>query len=478
MNTSESNTDLEKITNLENNTDIKLNEIEEEDENAGDEEIEIDEDEENKNNIETEPPKFIGQLRVSSPKFNDTLINSNSGRVQQNEKKQLSRTITFADPSSIQSFFGNNVDVGVSNNNNNNNSNSNIGNNFTTSLAANNSNNNNILSSTSSPLIKIDPKHKISEKNRTSSKISLSTIFPKLQFNQQQTPTLSPSKYYYPLLQPSELTTLIRGYHGVADINKKGLKRAKKSMEMEDEYLCLSPFGNEDQQMSLFAIFDGHSGKNVAVSAKQIFPSILLKYIDSAKREMGGRPIYDMRGVFLSAFKEVDAQLSKYEYEGSTATICLVWKAGHQRFVQSANVGDSTAFLSYGAETLFLSKDHRLTDPEEITRIKADGIQLTEGQTRINGLMVSRALGDHFIKHLNCGLIGEPYVSPPISITPFHSYLIVASDGLWDVISGHRAMEIIKSQQSEEKMANNLLQCAVGSIKSKDNISIIVVTLQ
>lgn len=185
-----------------------------------------------------------------------------------------------------------------------------------------------------------------------------------------------------------------------------------------------------------------------------------------------------MRGVFLNAFKEVDAQLSKFEYEGATATVCLVWRAGHQRFVQSANVGDSTAFLSYGNETLFLSKDHRATDPEEIQRIKNDGITLTEGQTRINGLMVSRALGDHFIKHLNCGLSGEPYVSPPISITPFHSHLIVASDGLWDVISGNRAMEIVKVQQTEEKMSNSLLQCAIGSIKAKDNISIIVVTLQ
>jgi len=404
-----------------------------------------------KENLDLMEQRHCG-LEVS--KNNNNNINNNNN----NKKQQLSRTITFADPSSIYSFFGAPVPSLDS---------TTVGEDLSISTPTD------VLNKQSQPPISNTNKV-ANDRSRSSSKMSLSTLFPKLPFN-NQSPTLSPSKFYYPLLQP-EPTTLIRGYSSKGDINKRGLKRAKKTMDMEDEWLCQSPFGPEEYQMALFGIFDGHSGKNAAVTTKEILPGILLKYIQTAQQEYG-KQISDMRGVFLSAFKEVDALLSKYEYEGTTATVVLIWRAGNQRFVQSANVGDSTAFLSYAGETLFLSKDHRVTDPEEQQRIKSDGVVLTENQTRINGLMVSRALGDHFIKNLNCGLTGEPYVSPPICLTPFHSHLIVASDGLWDVISGNRAMEIVKLETTEEKMATALLNCAVNSIKSKDNISIIVVTL-
>ncbi|KYQ90939.1 protein phosphatase 2C [Tieghemostelium lacteum] len=405
-------------------------------------------------------PSLPSSIHGLSPSSLESPVLSANQRVKDidatgQKKKLLSRTITFSDPSSILNFFGGN-DGSVCEP---------LPNPQTQQQPTNNdpNNNNNNISQPLSP-------------KSSNSKVSLSQLFPKLSFN-DKSPTLSPSKFYYPLLQPQSSTSLIRGFSAKADINKKGLLRAKKVIDMEDIYHHEYPFGGADSQMALFAIFDGHSGKNAAVAAKEILGEVLLKYIQAAQKENGGRSLTDMRGVFLGTFKEIDAKLSKFEYEGSTATVVLIWRAGEQRFMQAANVGDSTAFLSYAGETLLLTKDHRVTDPEEIARIKSEGVEMAKGQTRINGLMVSRALGDHFIKHNNCGLTSEPYISPPINLTPFHTHLIVASDGLWDVISGHRAMEMIKHEQNEEKMANNLLQCALNSIKSKDNISIIVITL-
>ncbi|GAM25152.1 hypothetical protein SAMD00019534_083270 [Acytostelium subglobosum LB1] len=396
------------------------------------------------------PPKRAREPTASatvSPIFIDSnahRIKGNPEQQQSDKKQQLSRTITFADPSSIQSFFGGGA----------------------------NNNSADLSTTTNATATQQAPPLLAHEKTSSTGYRGLSSIFPKLQINNSNP---SPSKFCYPLLQPQP-TTLIREYAIKADTNTKGLRRAKKSsMDMEDEYVVHYPFG-DDPQMALFAVFDGHSGKNVAMTAKEILPNILLKYIQSAKSECG-KHIYDMSGVFLATFKETDAQLSRFEYEGATATIVLIWRVGQQRFLQAANVGDSSAFLSYAGETLVLTKDHRVTDPDEQQRIKDEGVQLSENQTRINGLMVSRALGDHFIKHLNCGLSGEPTISPPISLTPFHSHLIVASDGLWDVISGNRAMEMIKTEKEVDKMANLLLQCSLKSIKSKDNISIIVAKL-
>jgi|SRR3989338_5335111 serine/threonine protein phosphatase PrpC len=77
-----------------------------------------------------------------------------------------------------------------------------------------------------------------------------------------------------------------------------------------------------------------------------------------------------------------------------------------------------------------LTQDHRPTIPRERERITAQGIKLEAGQTRLNGLAVSRALGDHFPKEMNCGLIAEPYVSPAIKLNKNDSHLIIASDGV------------------------------------------------
>lgn len=58
------------------------------------------------------------------------------------------------------------------------------------------------------------------------------------------------------------------------------------------------------------------------------------------------------------------------------------------------------------------------------------GIQILPHQTRINGLAVSRAFGDHFIKNENLGVISEPYVSECIKLEPEDDILIIASDGV------------------------------------------------
>lgn len=43
---------------------------------------------------------------------------------------------------------------------------------------------------------------------------------------------------------------------------------------------------------------------------------------------------------------------------------------------------------------------------------------------------MSRALGDHFVKNSNLGLIGEPFVSESILLDQKNCFLVVASDGV------------------------------------------------
>jgi serine/threonine protein phosphatase PrpC len=56
---------------------------------------------------------------------------------------------------------------------------------------------------------------------------------------------------------------------------------------------------------------------------------------------------------------------------------------------------------------------------------------MTESQTRIGGLAVSRALGDHFLKNEKLGVIAVPHVSSAIELNPASpAIVILASDGV------------------------------------------------
>ena len=86
---------------------------------------------------------------------------------------------------------------------------------------------------------------------------------------------------------------------------------------------------------------------------------------------------------------------------------------------------------SRDGEAIWLTKDHKVSDADEQERLKQLGPQAWHpGKSRINGLAVSRAMGDFFVKNEGLGLIGEPFVSQVYKIEPKDSILIVASDGV------------------------------------------------
>jgi len=269
-----------------------------------------------------------------------------------------------------------------------------------------------------------------------------------------------------------------------ADINKAGMRRARKPslsshtsssrksrFEMEDIWCVEFPFdGDEDR--GLFCVFDGHAGKKCAEAAARLFPTELANALKT-KSEV----VTDLTDIWKPIYLKVDEQLKEYEYEGTTASTVFLWKVGHQRYVQAANVGDSTAFIIRNGEAVMLTEDHRPTIKRERDRITEMGIKLESGQTRLNGLAVSRALGDHFPKEAKCGLIADPYVSDTIKIEPTDTHIIIASDGLWDVLTGQHAYEIIESLSSAEEMASTLLNTALKSSKCTDNVTVIVIRL-
>jgi len=56
--------------------------------------------------------------------------------------------------------------------------------------------------------------------------------------------------------------------------------------------------------------------------------------------------------------------------------------------------------------------------------------------------------------------------------------LIVASDGLWDIVAGDKAFRLIKEEKAPLEAAKRLCATAVKSRKCHDNVTVIVIHLR
>ncbi|KAI8012434.1 putative protein phosphatase 2C 34 [Camellia lanceoleosa] len=92
------------------------------------------------------------------------------------------------------------------------------------------------------------------------------------------------------------------------------------------------------------------------------------------------------------------------------------------------------------------------------------------------GLAISRAFSDYYIKGF--GLISEPEITQR-NITCRDQFVILATNGVWDVLSNREAVEIVSSTPEREELAKRLVQHAVCAWKRKkpgmevDDISVI-----
>ncbi|KAL7716090.1 hypothetical protein QTN25_006413 [Entamoeba marina] len=273
--------------------------------------------------------------------------------------------------------------------------------------------------------------------------------------------------------------------------NKKGSRKGKEEQEkpvglsfsqnvkgtlteadlMEDDHYCgLSFHGNEN--ISFFAIYDGYGGIAAARESRRLFPIVLDECIKNG---------FEGRELLEKAFEEVDRRLDKEEfmYIGCTCTLLYIWQEESELFVQTANVGDSTCFVKklndISPEIITLSQDHKVTSPCEQLRIRSSGIEMVEGQSRINGVGVARSLANHFVKGLNLGMIGTPYLSPVVQLESGDE-IAVCSDGIWDVCKPEHAFELIDSVPFQNS-SNELIRHAMGVMECRDNVSAIVIKI-
>ena len=228
---------------------------------------------------------------------------------------------------------------------------------------------------------------------------------------------------------------------------------------MEDCALSIKNF-NKESYHHLFCIFDGHGGDLTAKLCVKKYPEIFRKCLleSPLENEMA------LKKSFYLMDKEIEK--TKAKEVGNTATVVFIYN----RFLYCANVGDSSCAI-IGKTNEFITIEDKCTNKKEIKRIEKEGGTIIDD--RLGGILaVSRGLGDFDLK--TKGLTCDPHISKRL-IDHNMNYCVLASDGVWDVLSPDEVARIIKDNKFEET-AKEIVETAIDR-GSEDNISCIVIEL-
>ena len=197
-----------------------------------------------------------------------------------------------------------------------------------------------------------------------------------------------------------------------------------------------------------------------------------------------------MRAAFTAAFAETNAfrlmaDASVARSCGTTAVVAVVINS----MLHIANAGDARGVLCRAPprdnklakpQGLRLSIDHKPGISSERKRIEAGGgsVIRRRGVDRVEGfLAVSRALGDlSLAPHVSC----EPYTSST-KILERDEYLILACDGVWDVLTDEVAAAVVFEAVEKGGGVEGAAQALVDRSLQKgstDNVTVHVIGLK
>ena len=229
-----------------------------------------------------------------------------------------------------------------------------------------------------------------------------------------------------------------------------------KRPTMEDACAIIGEFAGPNTQ--LYGVFDGHGGNEVAIYCANQFPGILSKHYEATKNMEEALPLA------ISELNETATE--KWKFMGSTLAVAVV----ADNTLYTANVGDSRIVLVKDGTAWRKSYDHKITDSSERQAVESRGGFIMNG--RVGGtLALSRAIGDGSLADsLSC----EPFVTK----NEFDSAtrLILACDGVWDVMTDDVAAQLFESAGNPVEAAKMIKEEAVKK-GTDDNVSVICVQL-
>ncbi|KAL1352814.1 hypothetical protein HN51_016792 [Arachis hypogaea] len=267
---------------------------------------------------------------------------------------------------------------------------------------------------------------------------------------------------------------------------KKGVNQ--DSMTVWEDYT-----GEKD--MMFCGVFDGHGplGHKVSQYIRDNLPSKLSAAIKLAQQKANNyyddsdadtstfddsnqnMSLASWEGCFIKTFKEMDDYLAKDINTDSYCSGCTavtVIRQGDQLII--GNLGDSRAILCTRERDqrvpIQLTVDLKPDLPSEATRIMScegrvfaaeeepDVCRIWMPDDDCPGLAMSRSFGDFCLK--DYGLISIPDVFYR-KLSKQDEFVVLASDGVWDVLSNNEVINIVASAPSRSVAAKLLVKRAV-----------------
>jgi len=189
----------------------------------------------------------------------------------------------------------------------------------------------------------------------------------------------------------------------------------------------------------------------------------------------------DAPKILNAAFLDSEAEfLEVAAQRGDTSGSCAVVALINGLNVTVAHAGDCRAVMKSNNKVIDLTADHRPSVPSEKARIKAAGGVIKGG--RVQGVLApSRSFGDLDVK-LSCkdAVIAVPDInSYRVEFDKSGStFLVLATDGVWDAMSSEKAMSVIAKSYAKNKnpaiAASELVELA-ASLNSDDVTVILIV---
>ncbi|CAN4085764.1 unnamed protein product [Withania somnifera] len=236
-----------------------------------------------------------------------------------------------------------------------------------------------------------------------------------------------------------------------------------KRATMEDFY-DIKNSEVDGKTVCLFGIFDGHGGSRAAEFLKgHLFQNLMKHPSFSTDTKLAISETYQQTDMDF-----LDSEKDTFRDDGSTASTAVL--VGNHLYV--ANVGDSRTIISKSGKAIALSEDHKPNRTDERRRIEnAGGVVMWAGTWRVGGVLaMSRAFGNRMLKQF---VVAEPEIQDQ-EIDEELELLVLASDGLWDVVPNEDAISLAQAEEEPEASARKLTETAFTR-GSADNITCIVV---
>ena len=231
-----------------------------------------------------------------------------------------------------------------------------------------------------------------------------------------------------------------------------------------------------DKNSSLFGVFDGHNGAEVAQFAAKRLPKLIL----NNKNYKEGRIEAALQESFMAldelllsrdSIKELIAMRQSYSKapitrgnapaiaSGCTAVVALI----REDTIYVANLGDSRCLLSRKGRVLPLSEDHKPDNESEKQRIENAGGEVVYG--RINyGVNISRAFGDHSYKrNFNLSKKEQMIIAwPDLKVEQINkktdNFFVLICDGVWNSVTNEDLIAYVNKRLPKVKQLSKICE--------------------